>query len=253
METRGRCSFSDELVAYVIGESTDADKSAIDDHLASCPICRQEVNELREAWALIPSQIPYQPENVDVPIDLKEEVMTAIFTPTTPDAVPARSWLQRIGQRLRTWPPAAHRFVTAGLALALVGVVWNNLQLRQQLSSSDYVQPPTQVVNSYLLQATNNATSLSKGSAWMYEQGGKKTLVLHLQGLSATQGTEAYQVWLIHDGKRQSAGVFRVDSHGTGVLAYEMQDPSLPFEAIGITLEPDPHGTQPRGKKVLGT
>jgi anti-sigma-K factor RskA len=108
-------------------------------------------------------------------------------------------------------------------------------------------------VNSYLLQATNNATSLSKGSAWMYEQGGKKTLVLHLQGLSATQGTEAYQVWLIHDGKRQSAGVFRVDSQGTGVLAYEMQDPSLPFEAIGITLEPDPHGTQPRGKKVLGT
>ncbi|MDF2682155.1 MAG: hypothetical protein K0R47_3345 [Brevibacillus sp.] len=254
METRDRCSLSDELVAYAIGEYTEKEKRLIDDHLAVCPFCRQEVNELREAWALIPFQIPYQPENVDVPVDLKTEVMNTIFEPKEkPDTAQVLPWYQQFGKRLVTWPPASRRFVMAGLVIALVGVVWNNIQLRQQLTAHEYVQSPAQVVQSYSLQATNNATAMAKGNAWMYKQGDQKTLVLHMQGLSTTQGTEAYQVWLIHDGKRRSAGVFRVDGQGTGVLIYDMQDPSLPFEAIGITLEPDANGTQPRGKKVLGT
>lgn len=253
METRDRCSLSEELVAYVIGESSEKERLLIDDHLASCPFCRQEVNELREAWALIPFQLPYQPENVEVPIDLKTEVMSAIFEPTKKsDPAPVLSWHQRIGKRLVAWLPAPHRFVMTGLAIALAGVIWNNLQLRQQLAAHHSFQP-AEVVQSYTLQAPPNAPALAKGTAWMFEQGSKKTLVLHLQGLTSTQGSEAYQVWLIHDGKRQNAGVFRVDQNGTGVLTYDMQDPSLSFEAIGITLEPDANGTQPRGKKVLGT
>ncbi|MED4780154.1 anti-sigma factor [Brevibacillus choshinensis] len=253
METRDRCSLSDELVAYVIGECTQKVNLLIDDHLAACPFCRQEVNELREAWALIPFQLSYQPENVDVPVDLKTEVMNAIFEPKEkPDTAQVLPWYQQIGKRLVTWPPAPYRFVMAGLAIALAGVIWNNIQLQQQLAAHDSFQP-AQVVQSYTLLAPLNAPTSAKGTAWMYEQGSKKTLVLHLQGLSSTQGAEAYQVWLIHDGKRQNAGVFRVNHQGTGVLTYDIQDPSLSFEAIGITLEPDADGTQPRGKKVLGT
>lgn len=253
METGDRCSiFSDEWIDYVIGECSETDKKTMESHLSSCPICRQEVNELREAWALIPFQMPYQAENVEVPGDLKAEVMSAIFEPATmnePRAV--KPWHVRRGRRFATWLSLSNRWVTAGLTMALICVAWNNLSLRQQLTAQS--NSPAQVVQTYALQAPPNAISLSKGNAWIYEQGSKKTLVLHLQGLATTQGTEAYQVWLIHEGKRRSAGVFRVDSQGTGVLAYDMQDPSLPFEAIGITLEPDENGMQPRGKKVLGT
>ncbi|MGG1658974.1 anti-sigma factor [Brevibacillus sp. NRS-1366] len=250
MDTRNCCSFSDDLISYAIGECTEKEKHIIDEHIVTCPICRQEVLELREAWELIPYQIPYQPQNVDVPADLKEQVMTAIFTPTEK---PSKSWQQRMDTFKAKWKPASQRFVTAGLALALVGVVWNNLSLRQELHASREFSQPSRMVQSYSLQATANASASSKGTAWMYDQGGRRMLVFHLQGLAATQGSEAYQVWLIHDGKRRSAGVFRVDNLGTGVLTYEMKDPSLPFEAIGITLEPDETGNQPRGKKVLGT
>lgn len=250
MDTRNSCSFSDDLISYAIGECTEKEKNMIDDHIATCPICRQEVIELREAWELIPYQLSYQPQNVDVPADLKEQVMTSIFAP---GEVPHKSRKGHLSTLFAKWKPASQRFVIAGLALALVGTIWNNLSLRQQLVASREFSQPAQVVQSYLLQATADATADSQGKAWMYDQGGKRMLVFHLQGLAATQGTETYQVWLIHDGKRRSAGVFRVDNLGTGVLAYEMQDPSLPFEAIGITLEPDDTGSQPRGKKVLGT
>lgn len=250
METRTCCSFSDDLISYAIGGCTEKEKNIINDHIATCPICRQEVIELREAWELIPYQISYQSQNVDVPADLKEQVMTAIFAPGEP---PHKSLRKQLDSLIAKYKPASQRLVIAGLALALVGTIWNNLSLRQQLVVSQEVAQPAQVVQSYSLQATANATATAQGNAWMYDQGGKRMLVFHLQGLATTQGTEAYQVWLIHDGKRRSAGVFRVDNLGTGVLAYEMQDPALPFEAIGITLEPDDTGSQPRGKKVLGT
>ncbi|WP_289138080.1 anti-sigma factor domain-containing protein [uncultured Brevibacillus sp.] len=250
MDNCNHCSFTVDLISYAIGECTDIQKHILEEHIATCPLCRQEVIELREAWEMIPYQIPYQPQNVDVPADLKDQVMTAIFAPNEKTH---KTWKQRVDTITAKWRPVSQRFIVVGLALALVGVIWNNLSLRQQLLASRESAQPAQVVQSYSLQATVNATASSKGNAWMYDQGEKRILVFYLQGLAATQGTEAYQVWLIRDGKRHSAGVFRVDSQGTGVLAYEMNDPSLPFEAIGITLEPDETGSQPRGKKVLGT
>ena len=70
-----------------------------------------------------------------------------------------------------------------------------------------------------------------------------------LFGAAETQGDEAYQVWLIKDGQRSSAGTFRVSdtSRGIGLLAMPIQGGKLDFDAIGITLEPDEHGSQPRG------
>ncbi|MEB3100594.1 anti-sigma factor [Ferviditalea candida] len=70
---------------------------------------------------------------------------------------------------------------------------------------------------------------------------------------SLIKGDEAYQVWLIKDGIRHNAGTLRADHQGNGVLTYRLNGDDKAFDAIGITLEPDSHGTRPRGKKVLGT
>lgn len=67
-----------------------------------------------------------------------------------------------------------------------------------------------------------------------------------------TQEEQAYQIWLICQGKRRSAGVFYVDAYGNGAMTCEMEEGDLSFDGIGNTLEPDPHGNQPRGKKSVG-
>lgn len=237
------CSLSNEIVAYVIGETSPEETRFIEKHLLHCSFCQREVKELREAWDMI----PYDLAEADVPADLKEVVMQAVFT-REEERKPVSKWRWTFPGSLR------YGWISAALMVALAVSLWNNISMRQQLTDlAQQSQLPAQVLQVYSLKAADPSLASAKGNAWMFEQGNSKKLVFHLQGLEATKGTEAYQVWLIQDGKRRSAGVFRVDQQGNGVLTYEMKEEQLPFEAIGITLEPDAGGTHPRGKKVLGT
>jgi anti-sigma-K factor RskA len=242
------CPYTDQIVMYIIGESTPEESDFFAKHIASCPACREEAEQLQQTWQMIPLQL----EEVEPPADLKAEVMEAIFPPSASSAPETvRMRLKRFLEQLR-YP--SHRWITAVLLLALGGSLWNNWLLREQLQAIEaQTGVPTQVLQEYTLKAADSAMGSAKGSAWLFQQGSRKKLVFHLQGLAATQGEQAYQIWLIHDGQRRSAGVFHVDQQGNGVLTYEFSDQAAPFEAIGITLEPDAQGNKPRGKKVLGT
>lgn len=241
MRSHSDCLSSDELVSYIVDQITDHERRRAESHLAACSICRQEVKELQEAWELI----PYQMEEVEVPADLKQEVMSAIFPP---ESLP---WWKR-GMRAFLFPK--HHWITAGLSFALLIAFGYNFNLRQELVNLQQQSLlPSQILQEYALKPTADTSPTAHGKVWLYEQGNSKKLVFHVEGLSSTNGTEAYQVWLIHDGKRKSAGVFRVDEKGNGFLTYEMGEKQVAFEAIGITLEPDAEGSKPRGKKVLGT
>jgi anti-sigma-K factor RskA len=250
MENHEHGSMSDKLLLYVVGEVTDEEHRFIEKHLSHCMDCRNEVKEMREAWELI----PYNLEEVEVPANLKEEVMNAIFeSGKTWPKTAELTWQQKIKKKFTLYRLEAYRMGVAVLLLLIGGLIWNNLSLREELTGlQKQSHLPTEVLQTYNLKSTDPLLISAKGSAWLFEQGERKKLVFHLQGLSGTQGMEAYQVWLIHEGKRTSAGVFRVDDQGNGVLTYEITEQE-PFEAIGITLEPDAHGTQPRGKKILGT
>lgn len=59
-------------------------------------------------------------------------------------------------------------------------------------------------------------------------------------------------MWLIDNGHRQSAGVFRPNKEGFGILTVDTSKLNS-FDTIGITLEPDAESKQPKGKKVVGT
>ena len=62
-------------------------------------------------------------------------------------------------------------------------------------------------------------------------------------------------MWLVKDGKRSSAGTFRVNQkdRGIGLLAMPIASDKLAFDSIGITLEPDDQGDHPRGTKMYGS
>jgi len=231
------CHGTDQLIEYMFGEINEEDRIRIEQHIESCQTCRKELEEMRDAWYAI----PYEMEEIEAPADLKSEVMDSIFKAEQP--VMKKKWSMNTG-----WIAAAV------LMLLLVGVSWNNNHLRNQLGAME-TNPnlPTQVLQIFALNAADSGRDAARGSAWLMQQGDAKKLVFSVQGLSQAEGQEAYQVWLIHNGTRRSAGVFLVDEQGNGVLTYDMKEQQAPFEAIGITLEPDAVGEKPRGKKVLGT
>lgn len=238
MTTNSSCSFSSELVTYLIGEITPEEQSVFERHIPTCSSCQKDMEELQEAWSLIPFKLD---DDVEVPSDLKEEVMNSIFQ--SEKALPAV-------KKAKMMKPSFYRWLAAVLFLALVGVSWHNIILRNQITENQSSMP-AEMIQEYSLKSAG--ASEAQGNAWLYRKGDKKQLVFQIKGLEETEGTEAYQVWLIHEGKRKSAGVFRVDKEGNGFLTYEFNDKDSTFDTIGISLEPDANGTQPRGKKVLGT
>lgn len=245
------CSFSNEIVSFMLGEVTEEERLQFEEHLLHCSSCRLEVQEMQEVWNLIPFKL----DNVEVPSDLKEEVMNAIFQEHDSTNV------QNIDTSSKTAAKPFGRirkslfgFAAAAFLVSFGAVIWNNLQLREELSEvKENTWSPTDVVQVYSLKSADPNVNSAQGNAWVYKKGDKKQIVFKLQGLASTEGSEAYQVWLIHDGQRRSAGTFHVDQNGNGYLTYVFNDREPVFEAIGVSLEPDANGTQPRGKKVLGT
>ncbi|CAG7644465.1 anti-sigma factor domain-containing protein [Paenibacillus allorhizosphaerae] len=157
-------------------------------------------------------------------------------------------------ERIRRRSP---RYAAAAVLLVLLLGYAGWLQLSQWQQQDPRAQPdlqlPAHVLGAYNLKPFDPAMPAARGQAWLMKQGGTMQLVLQASGLPELQGEQAYQVWLVKNGDRVNGGTFRVDAQGNGVLTYKIDEAERSFDTIGITLEPDPKGTKPRGKKVLGT
>jgi anti-sigma-K factor RskA len=78
-----------------------------------------------------------------------------------------------------------------------------------------------------------------------------RSAVLVIGGLSQLDAGKTYQVWLIDEGKPQSAGLLAVDASGQGLLIVTSDLPIGEFDALGISIEPDGGSEQPTGEIVV--
>ncbi|MDB5054240.1 MAG: hypothetical protein JWM44_2290 [Bacilli bacterium] len=229
----GECN---NLISYLTNESSVPERTAFERHLQSCSLCREELRELRLVW----DALPYQLEEVEVPLDLKAEVMQAI--PFKPRRIRSFSWI--------------YKLAAAVIIGIVIGAFWNNVIMKRtnDLAGAPLNQP-AEVIKWFGLKTADSSMPLAHGDAWILQHGKTNKIVVDLKGLAETQGDQAYQVWLIRKGndKRYNCGTLHVDVKGNGLLTYDISAKYLGFDAIGVTLESDPNGSQPRGKKVLGS
>ncbi|GIP33293.1 anti-sigma factor [Paenibacillus sp. J2TS4] len=260
------------LVSYIAEECPEEERIRFERHLLHCPSCRKEVRELKQVW----TALALQAEEEEVPADLKAQVMGSLFPEKQiePEAIPVtlpsrvetarrrKEERRRARWKRERYTPWFFKSASAVLLGALLVSLWGNVTMLEQLmavqkpSKPSVVQTPSvpaQVMKIYALESADAAMDTAKGTVWLLKQGEEVKIVGSFEGLAANQAGEAYQVWLIHEGQRRNAGTFQVDPLGNGAITYRMENPDLPFDSIGITLEPDSHGTEPRGKKVLGT
>jgi hypothetical protein len=249
------------LIDCLIGEATAAERKAFERHLPECPSCSRQWNEMLEVWNSLPGVV----DSSDPPAGLKEEVMQSIFgmekgdipigrASTAEQAEPSQVRVPNLVSA-QSAPNRFRRKYTLGAAAAaifLVVSIWFYSARSDDSFVVNAVEQPLYVEQTYVLNASESSEADAQGTGWIVCQGNKKKLVLNTSGLAATSNEEAYQVWLIHDGKRQNAGTFWVDPKGNGVLVYDLPRRDAEIDTIGITLEPDSRGNQPRGRKVLG-
>lgn len=252
----------ERLIPYLLQELPPEEADVFAAHLEECEACGKEFAELRETWEML----PFAAEEVDMPEDRKEQVFAAILNgPNQADATQADAEEMGIKKGLVSMPnekvrPSKRRtfgYAAAAVVCLAAGAIaawgWTASRGSETTIADEKLQPPAQVVKQLSLKAFDKSMPEANGTGWLTRQGNSERLTLQMNGLALTSGEEAYQVWLIKDGKRHNGGTFRVDEQGRGVLTLELRPDETAFEAVGITLEPDAGGTQPRGKKVLGT
>lgn len=245
----------DDLLSYLVDELGEDQRGRFENHLGSCGKCREELNELRPAWNSLSSDLDMR----ETPDDLKAQVFQSIFAGKSSEDKEA------VGDRSGSFPASSVRalrgksfrfrwdIAAAVMALLLAVSVWQNVQMRANLASmQQHLSSPSYVLQSYRMYPAGVETTPS-GEVLLVEGAGQRKLIVQMSGLRPNTGEEVYQVWLIRNGIRTNAGTFRADENGRGVLTYNFASSDPSFEQIGITLEPDANGTQPRGVKVSGT
>jgi hypothetical protein len=251
-----------DLISYMTGECSEFERAAFERHLRTCSSCREELQELRLVW----DALPFEMDELEAPADLKNEVMQAIHAlPLNKSQLKKQKKAQsNIAINSQQPKQARSRLYQFGwIAAIVIGVILGGLLSNTFLKKpanlvGGPLNQPAEVLRTFELKTFDDSMPTAKGTAWVLKHGDTNNVVINLQGLKKTKGDWTYQVWLIRKGsdntnKRYNCGTLNVDDNGNGVLTYNISANYIGFDAVGVTLEADANGQQPRGKKVLGT
>ncbi|UVI28889.1 anti-sigma factor [Paenibacillus spongiae] len=252
MPNKNAETICDLCLDVISGVCTEEQRLAFERHLPGCEACQAEMEELRIVWEALPADM----ERIEPPEDLKKQVMDAALAAELALPDESAAVRRRAAVRKRMFNSAA----VVVLFLFIAGTSWNIWLYGERAGSPATVEEALNVSAAQIkevlpLKAQPGAKEGAYGVACVVDNGQTRQFVVYVFGAAATTGDEAYQVWLIKDGKRTSAGTFRVGDadRGIGVLAMPIGSDRLAFDSIGITLEPDDRGDQPRGEKKFGT
>lgn len=228
-------TFRELLPAFALGSLDTAESAALAAHIKECPECADELTTFQHVADSLGLAVPQM-----APLaGLRERVLSAARATTPLPAAKATPTPRRAAPRplpaRRAWPVMA--------VVALAAVVIGGLLLAA-LAGLRAVPPVVALLPTDL--APEAAGELRFG-----RDGQAATLeVFHLPPLPADQ---AYQLWLLRDGERDSGAVFDVNENGWAEVAVELPRPAAQYNAFGITIEPSGGSPGPTGERVLGS
>jgi hypothetical protein len=219
-------TYMDEAGAYLLGALTDAERSAFERHLETCPECRHELERLRPAAELLPRSV----DQVEPPPSLKRSLMEVVER----EAAPQRS-RRPLGERLLDKLRPVRPLVAAG-ALAVAALIGFGVA---QLGGGD---------EGRTLQANVNESVLPKASGRLEVEGDGQA-ILEVRGMPSPGGGRVYQAWVQRDGMVDPQPTFEVGADGTGAVA--VPEDVSDAQAVLLTREPRGGSSAPSEKPIL--
>ena len=229
--------------AYACDALTPAEAAAFEQHLAVCPTCAQEVDELRETAARLAMAVAEPP-----PPGLKAAVdaRIAVTRQLAPHVVPGA---RRDPARRRRFTAWLGWGVAAGMACAVavlgVRVTDQQHQLDQGARQSQAIERLLAAPDAHIASAEVS----TGGHAMVTVSRSQDEAAIALVGLTAAPPGKAYQLWMIGPDGVKSGGLLPVRAGGTSgsVLAHGLGQ----TQKIGLTLEPAQGSAQPTTTPVL--
>ena len=221
----------DALGAYVLGALEDDERQVVEAHLSSCDACRSEHERLAALPALLDLvQSRRMVEAPKPPAHLEDAVVARVVGEREARAIAGgpRRWRER-----RPLAVAALAGALAGVAatLALGGVLSGPGPERLRLASTD--------------------GSGASAQATLHRSVANTRIALEVRDLPPPAPGQVYEVWLVHEAGRVSAGTFSVGDGDRVSLELNAAGAVARYERIGITREPDAADPAANGPNVL--
>src|SRR5215216_4638349 len=227
---------SPNLAAFVVGGLEPEEAAEIRHHLASCPGCRNELEELEK----VNRALQAAPPPAEPPGYLKEVILSQVRAEEmfSSDEEPSSS-----GGYRSKYP----RFVIAGVAAAAVvamvalGIVFG---LREE--------PPVATIQ--LIPTPGEANELKGywGVAELHPQpSGNQQVELRLNNFDEPEPNSYYEVWFVSRGERISAGSFTSVGEGETRVLLTVAPEARNFRTLLITEERTDNDPAPSEKVAL--
>ncbi|MBW3579209.1 MAG: anti-sigma factor [Actinobacteria bacterium] len=227
---------------YALDALPDDERRAFESHLATCPGCRREVDELRAAAAslAVPVEEP-------APRPLRDRILTTIEV-TAQDPGPTGQ------QNHPTWTWPQIRNVVAIAAAAIVVIVAGLGAVIAELNGSiDDLQARTEAAYDVLAAGelrTVTLTGTFQGKVQLIASARADQAIIVAQGLPVIDDSRTYELWFIDTSGARPAGLFRPDQHGRTFQVVAHGDLSG-VEQVAVTIEPANGSRQPTSEPVL--
>jgi anti-sigma factor RsiW len=201
----------EDVGAYLLGALEPAEQASFEGHLAGCPECRAEVEQLRVAADALPRSVePFAP-----PPSLKRSLMEAVRE----DARPAREpFLARLFAGIRP------QFALAGAAAALIVAIVVGTQLS---GGNDGQRVVTAVIDRSRVPAATATVTVPKDRSGPAQ--------LRVTGMPAPKAGQVYEIWLKRGDQVQPGPLFNTDRSGNGAGA--IPDDLQGVSAVLVTRE----------------
>ena len=261
------CAEARELVPLLALDVLDVDeRDVLEDHLASCSGCLEELTSYSETAASLALALPQH----DPPPALKGRILSAarrarVLPAGSPEPV-ARisSWRGPRFARLRV--SLSSLVASVALLLAAGSTVWA-LNLRAQLDTQNArIATLSERANNYarvtaVLQAADTQIRVLDGTGNAPQAFGRVYIdpdtsegMLMVRNLPPLPQGKVYQLWVAREnGQRESAGLLTwTDKAGNGYTLIKCPETLARWKSFGVTEEPSGGSQAPTGTSLLG-
>lgn len=233
--------FRENIPAYALGALEGEDVAALEAHLRTCTVCREELAAYRATSDNLLMALPSQNPPAALRKRLQRQLPSAQKTPR-----PRLNW--SFGR------------VAAGIAMVLL-LALNVFSISQvQALQRQQAQLVAQIENGQMALAMLSYPHTQSFAIQQNDVTGSVLIdteynnaVLILRGLPAIPEHQTYQVWLISpDGDRTSAGLIRPQTD-VPFISEPLSSPQdlVNFIGVGMTIEPAGGSDSPTGMQIF--
>ncbi len=231
----------DLLAPVALGAADPTETARVEAPARRCQICSEELAELRAATAVLALDVPRHAPSPGLRASLMDTVRAEAAEREVEAAAQAPSASPRPRPVRRSWRewlrPGPAIAVACALVVLLIGVT---IVLR------DAGTPAPQVAI-VAISGTSDAPGVTGRVVYLADE---DTAIVNLSRLPPLQAGEAYQLWVLRNGRATSAGLFEQTA---ATEARRVVTGIAGADALAVTAQPRSNRTSPEGPSLVSS